>query len=126
MISFERIAAAAGVRPLIRLRHLLPRKKRGGEGLSITHRSSWEGLSIDRKGLSTVVPSLIAGYTQTSQARKPQNSICAPSSTTRFGGRRKKRAALSALRIIDANTFSRHVAMPLGRLETISVSRPRK
>jgi hypothetical protein len=55
-----------------------------------------------------------------------QSSICAPSSTTRFGGRRKKRAALSALRVIDAKRRSRQVAMPLRRDVTMSVSRPRK
>jgi len=41
-------------------------------------------------------------------ARK--NSIRAPSSTTRFGGNRKNRTALFALRVIPAKSFSRHMA----------------
>ena len=48
------------------------------------------------------------------------NSVCAPSSTTRFGGRPKKLLALVALRIIDAKSLSRQIAIPLGRLVTIS------
>src|ERR1044071_1150699 len=63
---------------------------------------------------------------QRAQRAKDHISICAPSSTTRFGGSRKKRAAVSALRIIDAKIFSRQDAMPLGFLVMMSVSRPRK
>ncbi len=55
----------------------------------------------------------------------PYNSICAPSSTTRFGGRPKNDVALRAFRDITENSCSRHIAIP-GFLDAISVSRPRK
>jgi hypothetical protein len=42
----------------------------------------------------------VRGNAKEIRKSRAQNSICAPSTTTRLGGRRKKRAALSALRII--------------------------
>ncbi len=54
-----------------------------------------------------------------------QNSICAPSSTTRFGGIWKNSVAPCAFRDMIANTFLRQRAireLPIG----ISRSRPRK
>src|SRR5688572_211995 len=51
--------------------------------------------------------------------------ICIPSSTTRFGGIRKKSLKRTALRAITPNSFLRQTAIP-PRSEGISVSRPRK
>src|SRR5688500_5290692 len=48
-----------------------------------------------------------------------------PSSTNRFGGSLKNSIALSALRSIQANNFSRHTAIP-GLAEVIKVCRARK
>ena len=52
-----------------------------------------------------------------------QNSICAPSSTTRSGGMRKYSVAERALRDMSANSFFRHLHIrgPVG----MSRSRPR-
>ena len=55
----------------------------------------------------------------------PYSSICAPTSTTRFGGRPKNEVALRAFRDITENRRSRHSAIPRF-LEAMSVSRPRK
>ncbi len=49
-----------------------------------------------------------------------QISTCEPSSTTRLVGSLKNSIALSALRSIQANSFSRQTAMP-GRDEVIRV-----
>ena len=54
-----------------------------------------------------------------------QISTWLPSSITRLVGSLKNCMALSALRTIHANSFSRQTAMP-GRLEAIRVSRERK
>ena len=51
-----------------------------------------------------------------------QISTWLPSSTTRLVGSLKNSIALSALRSIQANSFSRHIAMP-GREEASSVCR---
>src|SRR5512140_449647 len=58
-------------------------------------------------------------------ARSPQNSICAPSSTTRLGGSPKNCVADCAFRDMMTNNFFRHRAIferPVG----MSCSRPRK
>src|SRR3954452_20877050 len=57
--------------------------------------------------------------------RFAQISSWLPSSTTRLVGRRKNSIALSSLRSIQANNFSRQIAMP-GRDEAIKVCRARK
>ena len=54
-----------------------------------------------------------------------QISTWAPSSTTRLGGSLKNSIALSALRSIQANNFSRQIAMP-GVADVIRVWRARK
>src|SRR5690606_40978744 len=51
-----------------------------------------------------------------------QISTCAPSSTSRLPGIRKKWLAGAALRCITANSLSRHTGMPRRALET-TVSR---
>src|SRR5438128_8652375 len=57
--------------------------------------------------------------------RRVQISTWLPSSTTRLVGRRKNSIALSALRSIQANSFSRQIIIP-GRDEGSSVCRARK
>src|SRR5437868_11188258 len=57
--------------------------------------------------------------------RLVQISSWLPSSTTRLGGRLKNSIALSALRSIQANSFSRQIAMP-GLGLAIRVWRARK
>src|SRR6185312_1840675 len=56
---------------------------------------------------------------------KVQISTCEPSSTTRLVGSLKNSIALSALRSIQANNFSRQIAIP-GREEASRVWRARK
>src|SRR5205823_11583981 len=59
------------------------------------------------------------------RCRLAQISTWLPSSTTRLVGRRKNSIALSALRSIQANSFSRHSIMP-GRSDGNRVWRDRK
>ena len=59
------------------------------------------------------------------RAGQVQISTWLPSSTTRLVGSLKNSIALSALRSIQANSFSRQIAMP-GRAEAIRVCRARK
>src|SRR5688572_10407711 len=71
-------------------------------------------------------PAVIAWREQGGDYDRPgQISTWEPSSTTRFGGSLKNSIALSALRSIQANNFSRHTAIP-GLAEVIKVCRARK
>lgn len=53
------------------------------------------------------------------------SSTCAPTSTTRSAGSRKKSVALRALRLMKAKRFSRQIAIP-GSFDAKTRSRPRK
>src|SRR4051812_44609238 len=73
-----------------------------------------------------VEPSLIGAIEQRRHdERRGQISTWLPSSTARLVGRRKNSIALSALRSIQANSFSRQIIIP-GRLDASSVWRARK
>src|SRR3546814_318257 len=66
-----------------------------------------------------------ANYVRFGVARGAQIATWLPSSTTRLVGRRKYSIALSELRSIHANNFSRQIGIP-GDLAAIKVWRDRK
>lgn len=79
-----------------------------------------------RKAAFTTTRDAVQGYSLFPYSLfRSYSSICAPSSTTRFGGSPKNEVALRALRDMTENSCSRQRAIP-GFLEAISVSRPRK